>query len=58
MTPAEIQRALDYDLFVGRNKRTIELLSVIVKWADSKPFYALDIHVRDAIIELKEISRS
>lgn len=58
MTPAEIQSALDYDLFVGRDKRTVELLSVIVKWADSRPWYALDQHVRDAIIELKEISRA
>lgn len=58
MTPAEIQRALDYDLFVGRDKRTIELLSVIVKWTDDRAWFELPEHVRDAIIELKEISRA
>lgn len=58
MTPEEIQRALDYDLFVGRNKRHIELLSVIVKWVDDHPWYALPLEIRDAVIELKEISRA
>lgn len=58
MTAAEIQRALDYDLFVGRNKRPIELLSIIVKWAEDRPWYALPLEVRDAILELKEISRA
>jgi len=58
MTRAEIQSALDHDLFVTREKRVIELLSIIVKWADSHPWYALPLEVRDAIIELKEISRS
>lgn len=58
MTPVEIQSALDHDLFVTREKRVVELLSIIVKWADSRPWYALDERVRDAIIELKEISRA
>jgi len=57
MTRAEIQSALDHDLFVTREKRVIELLSIIVKWADSHPWYALPLEVRDAIIELKEISQ-
>lgn len=56
MKPEDIQRALDYDLFVSRDKRTLELLALIVTWADNKAWFALDMHVRDAILELKELS--
>ena len=54
----EIQSALDHSLFVTRDKRALELLSVIVQWADDKAWYALDEHVRITIEELKEISRA
>ncbi len=58
MTPDDIQRALDYDLFVARDKRTIFLLSVIVSWTDDRPWYALPEQIRDAITELKELSNA
>jgi hypothetical protein len=58
MTPDEIQRALDYDLFVARDKRTIFLLSVIVSFCDDSQWWTLPQHVRDAVNELKELSEA
>ena len=58
MTPEEIQQALDYDLFVARNKRTAFLLSVIVSFCDDQQWWSLPQHVRDAVNELKERSNA
>jgi len=58
MTPEEIQRALDYDLFVARDKRTVFLLSVIVSFCDDSQWWTRPQHVRDAVNELKELSNA
>jgi hypothetical protein len=58
MTPDEIQRALDYDLFVARDKRTVFLLSVIVSFCDDSQWWTLPQHIRDAVNELKELSEA
>ena len=58
MTPDEIQRALDYDLFVARDKRTVFLLSVIVSFCDDHQWWTLPQKIRDAVNELKELSNA
>jgi hypothetical protein len=58
MTPDEIQRALDYDLFIARDKRTVFLLSVVVSFCDDSQWWTLPQHVRDAVNELKELSEA
>jgi hypothetical protein len=55
MKPEDIQRALDYDLFVSRDKRTLELLALIVTWAEENNPWQHE-NVCQALEELKELS--